>query len=315
MNILVTGGLGFIGHRLVKYLTDQDHHVSIIDNTTDYGVCDSQEINSLIDQRLAHLPKNLVIHRSDIIEYSNIISIFDNNYYDVVIHLASFPRQKTVSLNPALAARTMIEGTLNLLRASVNVGKVVFVSSSMVYGDFDGVLTEESSCNPQGEYGILKLAGENLVKDWSRSTGVPYTVIRPSAVYGPYDIRDRIVPKFLQAAIDNESLAVKGKEETIDFTYVDDLVKGISLTAASERANNQTFNITRGGARTIYDAAKCAVNIAKGGNILINNRDKSYPRRGTLDISKARDLLGYSPHYDIEEGFEKTYQWLSSQNN
>jgi len=311
VKILITGGLGFIGHNLVKTLDQQGHQVSIIDNTTDYGVCDSREIKSLISQRLDTIPKSGIIYRADINNYSDFCSIFNNNYYDAVIHLASFPRQKTVSLNPALASRKVIEGTVNLLRAANNnVGKFLFVSSSMVYGDFSGSVDETSPCNPKGQYGVLKLAGENLVKDWFRESNIPHTIVRPSAVYGPLDISDRLVPKFLQAAHDNKTLSVNGRDESVDFTYIDDLVSGISLAATSINADNEIFNITRGSARLIHDAAKLAVSIAGGGEIKVNNRDNRYPSRGTLDISKAKSLLGYMPRYDMEYGFEETYQYM-----
>ena len=311
MKIMVTGGLGFIGHNLVKHLHDLDHQVSIIDNATNYGICDSKEIDYLISERLNIIPRNVIIYRADINNYYDFCSIFNNNYYDVVIHLASFPRQKTVSLNPTLAARTMIEGTVNVLRAAKNnVGKFLFVSSSMVYGDFSDSVDETSLCNPKGQYGVLKLSGENLVKDWSRESNIPYTIVRPSAVYGPLDINDRLVPKFLQAAHNNKTLYVNGEDESIDFTYVEDLVSGICLAVNNENANNETFNITRGSARRIYDAAKLAVKLAGGGKIKVNNRDNRYPSRGTLDISKVKNLLGYVPEYDIEYGFERTYQYM-----
>ncbi len=313
MKIMVTGGLGFIGHHLVQHLCHLGHQVSIIDNVTDYGSVNSAEVGRLVSSRLKTIPKSVIIYRADINDYADFQSIFNVNSYDVVIHLASFPRQKTVSKNPALAARTMIEGNINLLQACSNVGKFIFVSSSMVYGDFSGSVTEDSPCNPKGQYGILKLAGENLVKDWSSKMSVPYTIIRPSAVYGSNDISDRIVPKFLSAANDNKTLTVNGKDESIDFTYISDLVSGIALTTEKKESENQTFNMTRGSARTIYDAAQIATAIAGGGEIKMNNPDNSYPSRGTLDINKAKSLLGYNPTVDIEIGLEKTYDYLINQ--
>jgi len=310
---MVTGGLGFIGHHLVQHLCHLGHQVSIIDNVTDYGSVNSAEVGRLVSSRLKTIPKSVIIYRADINDYADFQSIFNVNSYDVVIHLASFPRQKTVSKNPALAARTMIEGNINLLQACSNVGKFIFVSSSMVYGDFSGSVTEDSPCNPKGQYGILKLAGENLVKDWSSKMSVPYTIIRPSAVYGSNDISDRIVPKFLSAANDNKTLTVNGKDESIDFTYISDLVSGIALTTEKKESENQTFNMTRGSARTIYDAAQIATAIAGGGEIKMNNPDNSYPSRGTLDINKAKSLLGYNPTVDIEIGLEKTYDYLINQ--
>ena len=310
MKIMVTGGLGFIGHNLVKHLYILGHQVSLIDNATDYGVCESEEIKSLIYERLDSIPSDVAIYRTDINDHSNVSKIFSDNTFDVVIHLASFPRQKTVALNPILASRTMIEGTTNLLVASANIKNFIFVSSSMVYGNFFGSANEEHPCNPKGQYGILKLAGENLVKDWSRSTGIPYTIIRPSAVYGPRDISDRIVSKFLYSAATDQTLQVNGKDESIDFTHIDDLVKGIILSLEKDAAENQTFNLTRGSARTIFNAAKTSIEIAKSGKISINEKDSAYPSRGTLNISKAQSLLEYNPTIDIESGFKKTYQWI-----
>ena len=313
MKIMVTGGLGFIGHHLVQHLCHLGHQVSIIDNVTDYGSVNSAEVGRLVSSRLKTIPKSVIIYRADINDYADFQSIFNVNSYDVVIHLASFPRQKTVSKNPALAARTMIEGNINLLQTCSNVGKFIFVSSSMVYGDFSGSVTEDSPCNPKGQYGILKFAGENLVKDWSSKMSVPYTIIRPSAVYGSNDISDRIVPKFLSAANDNKTLNVNGKDESIDFTYISDLVSGIALATEKKESENQTFNMTRGFARTIYDAAQISTAIAGGGEIKMNNPDDSYPSRGTLDINKAKSLLGYNPTVDIEIGLEKTYNYLFNQ--
>jgi len=310
MKILITGGLGFIGHHLIEHLYNLGYQAIGIDSATDYDVSDSSTIETLISSRLESIPDNINIYKTDINYYSELSNIFENESFDTVIHLASFPRQKTVEKNPSLAARTMIEGTINVLRASSNANRFIFISSSMVYGDFNGSVDEESPCNPKGQYGILKLAGENLVKDWSRGNNIPYTIIRPSAVYGSRDIDDRIVPKFLNAAVKNQTLNVNGKDESIDFTHVDDLVDGIALAVESKQAKNQTFNMTRGSARTIYDAAEIAVGLASTGRISVNEPDSSYPSRGTLDISKAKDILHYNPSIDIESGFEKTYQWL-----
>ena len=314
MKILVTGGLGFIGHHLIKHLYNLGYQVTGIDNATDYGVCDSSTIKALISSRLESIPDDINIYKTDVNYYSELSNIFESESFDTVIHLASFPRQKTVEKNPSLAARTMIEGTINVLRASSNVNRFIFISSSMVYGDFNGSVDEESPCNPKGQYGILKLAGENLIKDWSRGNNIPYTIIRPSAVYGSRDIDDRIIPKFLSAANDNKTLNVNGKDESIDFTYISDLVSGIALATEKKESENQTFNMTRGSARTIYDAAQIATAIAGGGGeIKMNNPDDSYSSRGTLDINKAKSLLGYNPTVDIEVGLEKTYDYLFNQ--
>jgi nucleoside-diphosphate-sugar epimerase len=182
----------------------------------------------------------------------------------------------------------------------------------MVYGDFDDNVTEDAICNPQGEYGILKLAGEGLVKDYNRKYGLNYTIIRPSAVYGPLDLSDRVISKFLLTAMGNGELTVNGENETLDFTYVDDAATGIAQAGLSEEAENKTYNITKSHSKTLLAAAQLAVEIAGKGSITITSKDDDFPSRGALDITAAVNDFGYNPKVDIEEGFNLYHEWLSN---
>jgi len=220
MNILVTGGVGFIGHNVVSRLEDLGHNLLIIDNMTNYGIIPEDEMNYLLDERANKI--NSVCTPLHIENRDAIDNIFKSFKPNVVIHLASFPRQKVVNSNPSFGARVMIEGLLNLCEASKrnNVEKFVYVSSSMVYGDFTDDVTEDAECKPQGMYGIMKLAGEWLVKDYHDRGAFDYTVIRPSAVYGPRDVEDRVVSKFLLAALRDETIiqptsAITSREELL----------------------------------------------------------------------------------------------------
>ena len=145
----------------------------------------------------------------------------------------------------------MIEGLLNLLEFSIQnkVKRFVYISSSMVYGNFKNTyfegVDETHECNPIGQYGIMKLAGEWLVKDYSRRTGLIYTILRPSAVYGPLDVEDRVVSKFLLSAMRGETIQVNGPKEELDFTFVTDVAEGIVSAALSDNTNNMTYNITK----------------------------------------------------------------------
>jgi nucleoside-diphosphate-sugar epimerase len=180
----------------------------------------------------------------------------------------------------------------------------------MVYGDFADQVKEDAACNPQGQYGILKLAGEWLVKDYSRRTGLSHIIVRPSAVYGPYDVENRVVSKFLLTAMRGGEIQVNGSEESLDFTYVDDAAAGITAAALNESATQGTYNITRGVSHTLLSAAELAVRIVGKGTIKINDRDLNFPRRGSLRINAAQRELGYNPKFDIEEGFRLYHNWL-----
>jgi UDP-glucose 4-epimerase len=181
----------------------------------------------------------------------------------------------------------------------------------MVYGDFTDDVTEDVQCRPQGQYGIMKLAGEWLVRDYTRSSGMAHTIIRPSAVYGPLDVEDRVIAKFMLTAVRSGTLKVNGAGETLDFTYVDDTATGIVAAALSNNANNRTYNITKSHSRSLLDAANLAVKIAGRGTIEVQDRDTNFPSRGALNIDAARKDFGYFPQVDIEEGFQTYYEWIN----
>ena len=313
--ILVTGGLGLIGHNIVRRLLDQGHEVVVTDIRTNYGLIPQDELDYLMVERLEKIPEiESRMHRVDIADREGIDWLIRTYQPDTVIHLASFPRQKVVNANPQLGSRAMSEGLLNLLEASVknSVCQFLYVSSSMVYGDFTDDVTEQVECRPQGQYGIMKLAGEWLVRDYTRKYGIAHTIIRPSAVYGPRDVEDRVISKFMLAAMRDQTLRVNGPDESLDFTYVDDVADGIVAASLQSQANNKTYNITRGRSCTLLDAANLAVRIAGRGSVEIQDRDPNFPSRGALNITAARRDLGFDPRVDIEEGFQRYHEWLAN---
>ena len=242
MKFLVTGGAGFIGHNVVRIFEQQGHECVVIDTCTDYGFIPKEELTYLIDNRLNRI--NARIRKIDIREGMFVDTIFKTYEPDVVIHMASFPRQKVVEQNPILASDVMSNGLVNLLEKSKQhkVKKFVYISSSMVYGDFDTDVLEAHPCKPQGQYGIMKLMGEKLVEDYARQGAFDYTIIRPSAVYGEWDVEDRVVSKFMTTAMRGETLKVKGADEVLDFTYVEDTAQGIVLAATKDSANGKVYN-------------------------------------------------------------------------
>jgi UDP-glucose 4-epimerase len=313
MNILVTGGLGLIGHNVVKRLQDQGHIVSIMDTRTNYGIIPQEEINYLMHERVKKIEID-GLYEYDIASSELVDKVFNLEQPEIVIHMASFPRQKVVNANPAWGSRVMSEGLLNLLEASKNydVRKFIYISSSMVYGDFTDQVTEDAICNPQGQYGIMKLAGEWLVKDYTRRDNLVHTIIRPSAVYGPLDVEDRVISKFLLTAMRGGTLKVNGAGETLDFTYVEDAADGIVNAALSDNTENKTYNITKSHSRSLLDAAKLAIKIVGKGAIEVKDKDADFPSRGALNIDAARRDFGYDPKVDVEEGFQKYYEWLAN---
>jgi nucleoside-diphosphate-sugar epimerase len=311
--ILVTGGCGFIGHRVVEQLQQLGHQVRVIDNMTRYGIIPWEEHNYLVQERKRVFNTETIMHQVDI-ESSIVETVFEMFMPEIVIHLASIPRQRVVNNNPRDGARVLCEGLLNLLEASVKHGvkKFVYVSSSMVYGDFTDNVKEDAHCNPQGSYAIMKYMGEQLVKDYSRRGLLQHVIIRPSAVYGSLDIEDRVVSKFLLGAMRGETLQVNGPEERLDFTQVEDTASGIVGAILSDNTRNKTYNITRSESITLLQAAELAVKISGSGSIQINERDLEFPSRGSLNIDAARQDFDYKPTIDFNDGLSRYHEWVKS---
>jgi nucleoside-diphosphate-sugar epimerase len=312
MRIVVTGGLGLIGHNVVKKLEQQGHEIAVVDTRTTYGIIPQSEIDYLISERLKII-KTDRLYKIDITDVNGIDWLFEKHKPELVIHLASFPRQKVVNANPCLGSRTMSEGLLNLLEncKKHKVQRFFYASSSMVYGDFQDYVTEDSICRPQGQYGIMKLSGEWLVKDYQKH-GIDYTIFRPSAVYGPLDVEDRVISKFLLTAMRGGVLKVNGINETLDFTYVDDAANGIVDAVQCNTTKNKTYNITKSHSKTLLSAAELAVKLVGQGTIEVREKDADFPSRGALDITAARRDFNFNPKIDIDEGFEIYYNWIKN---
>jgi nucleoside-diphosphate-sugar epimerase len=310
MRILITGGLGFIGHNVVAQLEDLEHEVLIVDNMTDYGVIPSAELHQLIEERTSRISS--VCHPYNITDGERLENVFSTFKPELVIHLASFPRQKVVNANPMVGAQSMIEGLLNLCELSCKhaVKRFVYVSSSMVYGDYQDGTNEYAFCKPQGQYAIMKHTGELLVRDYGHRGCFDYTIVRPSAVYGPHDVEDRVISKFFIAAMRDEVLKVNGASEKLDFTYVEDTASGIVGASLSKQAAFRTYNITRGKAHTLQEAAELIIKIVGKGRIQLAHKDENFPSRGELSIASAKNDFGYKPTIDIEEGFVKYHEYL-----
>jgi nucleoside-diphosphate-sugar epimerase len=313
MKILITGGLGLIGHNVTAKLEAKEHDVVIVDTQTNYGIVPQDELDYLIAERRKKIATDR-IYRINITDRDSIDWVIREHQPDVVIHMASFPRQKVVNANPAHGAKVMMEGLINILESAERhrVERVVYISSSMVYGNFEDQVTEDSECHPIGQYGIMKLAGEQLVKDYHRRGAFDYVIVRPSAVYGPLDVEDRVVAKFMLAAMRGETLKVNGAEETLDFTYVDDAADGIVSAATRMMSANRTYNITKSHSVTLLEAAEMIVRIVGKGTVEVRDKDADFPSRGALNIDRARVILGYDPKIDVEEGFQRYYEWLDN---
>ena len=303
MKILITGGLGHIGSKLIRCLPKnfKNCEITIIDNIVSERYCSLFNLKN----------KKYKFYKFDITQnYEKLSRIIRKN--KIIIHLAAVSHANKSNKDPHStfdhSFRTL-ENTLDY--AKKNKTHTIYMSSSMVYGNFDSEdVKEERPCKPIGIYGTLKYSGELLVKAYSDVFDLPYTIIRPSALYGERCVSRRVGQIFIENAIQNLDISINGNgEEKLDFTYIDDLINGISLCCNNKNAINQTFNLTYGKSKKINELIEILkIEFPKIG-ISYKEREKFMPERGTLDISKAKKLIGYNPTNPIDTGYIKYISW------
>ena len=322
--IALIGGAGFIGHNLALALAKQGADVEIIDSlqvnnllafSSKMPDLHNRELYlRIIHQRLDMLEDvGVPVHQVDAREYHALGQLLNHTIKpDVIVQLAAVAHAGRSNKDPYStfdhSLRTL-ENALDCARG--NVEHFIFLSSSMVYGNFQTEeVGEEHPLDPIGIYGALKLAGEKLVIAYQQVFDLPYTIIRPSALYGPRCVSRRVGQVFIESAMDGATLRIDGNgSERLDFTYIDDLVDGIMLAISHPAARNETFNMTYGNSRSIKELADIVGHHFDDVQFENVDRDELMPYRGTLSVDKAKRLLGYSPRNPLEVGFEKYVGW------
>lgn len=325
--IVLIGGAGFIGHNLAMELVRRGAAVDIVDSlqvnnllyftTTPADAHNRDLYLRILNQRLDLLNKCAVnVHPMDARDYHALNRILDQIKPQVVVHLAAVAHAGKSNKDPYStfdhSLRTL-ENTLDWARCS-SVEHFIFFSSSMVYGNFMlPEVSEEHPLNSMGIYGALKVAGEKIVVAYNQVFGLPYTIVRPSALYGPRCVSRRVGQIFIESALMGETLRIDGDGmEQLDFTYIDDLVEGVCLVIQNEASRKEIFNMTYGQSRSIQDLLGVVRKYYPSVAIENVERDRLMPMRGTLSIEKARKILGYKPANPIEVGFPKYIEWYRS---
>ena len=321
--ICIVGGGGFIGHNLSIQLSELGAKVHVIDNlqVNNLGFYTSNYLNnpnserylSFINSRLKLMKESEVnLHIEDARDYHRISRILDDIKPDSVIHLAAVAHANRSNKDPYTTFDHSLRTLENVLDSIKQINThLIYLSSSMVYGNFDNEsVSEERICNPLGIYGALKFAAEKIIIGYNQVFDIPYTIIRPSALYGERCVSRRVGQAFIENALDGKDLTINGDgEESLDFTYIDDLIQGIVLSIVNKKAKNEIFNITFGSSRKINNLAELVKSKFEGIEVKYNPRDSLMPERGTLSVEKAKSLLGYHPNNPIEKGFIKYIYW------
>ena len=321
--ITLIGGAGFIGHNLALHLQSLGAEVSIIDslqvnNLASFSATSEDSVNRSLYLRILNERQRLLqeaqipLFVQDARNYHALCRLINDIKPQVVIQLAAVSHANKSNKDPYSTFDHSFRTLENALDASRDrVEHFVYFSSSMVYGHFtEAAVTEESSCNPLGIYGALKYGGEKLVIAYNQVFGLPYTIVRPSALYGERCVSRRVGQIFIENALTGKDINIAGDgSDRLDFTYIKDLVKGIELVISKDASLNQIFNLTYGDSRSLADMAEIMKANFKNLEVNYTPKDNLTPDRGTLSIEKARSLLGFSPEFPLEKGYLNYINW------
>jgi nucleoside-diphosphate-sugar epimerase len=321
--IIIIGGAGFIGHNLAIKLKENNFDVSIIDGlevnnlTSVIGNYDNLPYpllsKKIIDSRLDLLSeKKIHLYVQDARNYHSLSHIISKIKPEVIIHLAAVSHAVRSNKNPYNTFDHSLRTLENALDAARdNVKHFIFLSSSMVYGNFKTQeVNEESVCEPIGIYGALKYAAEKIIIAYNQVFNLPYTILRPSALYGERCISRRVGQIFIENALFDKELSINGDgKEKLDFTYIEDLTDGILNMINNKNSINQIFNLTYGEGREINEMIDILKESFPKLKVKKVDRDNLMPYRGTLSMNKAKSLLSLKSNWKLEKGYKRYIEW------
>ena len=329
-NILVTGGAGFIGSAVIRYLINEtNNNVLNIDKLTYAGNLES--LASVNDN-----PRYQFLH-ADICDKVAMTKAFDDFEPDIVMHLAAESHVDRSIDGPIDFIQTNILGTYNLLEVARNYWqnltedkksrfKFHHISTDEVYGDLEGtedLFTEATSYNPSSPYSASKASSDHLVRAWHRTYGLPIVITNCSNNYGPYHFPEKLIPLVILNALDGKPLPVYGDGKQIrDWLYVEDHARALYLVATTAKVG-ETYNIGGHNEKQNIDVVKTICTILD--NIKPRTDGQSYTQQITfvkdrpghdlryaIDASKIQQELNWQPQETFESGIQKTVEWYLS---
>lgn len=330
--VMLIGGAGFIGHNLSLKLAEIGVETMVVDNLMVNSLIDNvygerektqrqMYQNFLLDRFEMMRKAGIKLRNSDARILLDLTRAFEDFRPTKVVHLSAISSAVIARQNPGLCfdlQLVTLRNAIELARTSHDqVNQLMFLSSSTVYGDFDGASVDEGTRpRPKGIYANTKFMAERLLRTYNHQHSLGTTIIRPSALYGERCISGRVSQKFIENALTGKPLLLEGGGGgRLDFTYIIDLVDGMVRALAMHKGKDysNTFNLTFGNARTIAELADVVKSVVPG--VILEERPKAEdkPERGTLSTLRAEEELGFKAQWGLEEGYKQYCEWYVEQ--
>ncbi len=310
--IFISGGAGFIGSTMAARLVD-DNQVVVFDNMSR---------DALSKLEIAKR-SNLTVIEGDVQDFKGVLEAVRG--CQIILHMAGIAGIDTVIKSPANTMHVNMAGTANLLEAARLVGeceRFINFSTSEVFGSFTFRARESdwTAAGPVREarwsYAVSKLAAEHLAYAYYLEHKLPTVTVRPFNIYGPGQVGEGAIHVFVTRALQGKPLEIHGEGNQIrSWTYIDDMVEGILLCLSSDKAVGHSFNIGNPtGAISVYFLAKMILQLS-GSNSKIRHVPRNFAdvELRVPSINKARELIGFEPRVELEEGLQRTIGWYRKQ--
>jgi dTDP-glucose 4,6-dehydratase len=311
MNVLVTGGAGFIGSNFTRYWVEQhpDDRVVVLDLLTYAG--NRPNLDDVVD-RITFVPGD--IGDSDLVE-----ELLRRHGIEVIVNFAAESHNSLAVLDPGLFFRTNVLGTQALLEAAraVGIGRFHHISTCEVYGDLpldtDEMFTETSPYRPRTPYNASKAAADHAVRAYHETYGLAVTITNCANNYGPYQFPEKVIPVFVTSALDDQPLQMYASTENRR-EWIHALDHCAAIDAVLERGRvGETYHVGTGVEKSIEDVANAVLaELGKPADLksIIPDRP-GHDRRYVLDWSKIRRELGWEPQIPFDQGLVETVAWYA----
>lgn len=309
MKVLVTGASGFIGSHVVEDLLERGYDVRVFLRYNSTGYIGN----------LSKLPSDLLreveMYWGDIRDYTSVLRA--TRGVDAVLHLAAQISVPYSFQNPIDFAMNNVVGTTNVLKASLDagVGKFVHVSTSEVFGGSDAPLSEDSPRLPRSPYAASKVGADAMVKSFHYSYGLNTLIVRPFNTYGPRQSLRALIPWIILQALRGDVVRLGNLKPRRDFTYVKDTARALVLALARDTEGGDEINLGVGRSYSVLDVVEVVGKVL--GKELKVVQDKGLIRPSKMEVfnlisdnRKAREVLGWEPEIDLEEGIRRTVEYV-----
>jgi len=313
LKVIITGGAGFIGSSVYDALKEK-YETYIIDNFSPFYPSKQKLGNLKISGSILKRERQQNIFNCDIRDYHQTKKIFSEVKPDAVIHCAAMAGVQPSFEHPKEYFSVNVDGTFNIfsVASEAKAGKVLFLSSSSVYGDNKRAPFKESYLpSPISPYGMTKVLGEDAADFFSKNMGIDIVTLRLFTLYGPRQRPDLLIHKLFLNHIEGRESVIYPKTSR-DYTYIDDGVQGIvkGFSYLLEHRGCDVFNI---GSSAPIETERVAreMKAALGGfSYRTEEKKRGDVKRTFADISRAEKILSYKPKMDFKEGFKRSYAWL-----